>query len=164
MPFNTLLLTSLIHGTSFSEGRCQVRLCLEPGETVLFFVVDDQSNPDCTLRQDFGVTGSICDLVVFYVRGHNKVICLVELKGSDIERAIEQVTSTRRFLQESLRQLAKCKEFRSHLRQIEWKAYIHPHGSVPRDTKRLCKPLQQDFGKGNFDISRKEDLGEFLRS
>ncbi len=99
MPFNTLLLTCLKSGKSFGEGKARVSVSrpkeYASKETVIFFSTDDQSNEKSTLRDDLGVNGALCDLVVFYApdNGDKKVLCLVELKGKNIKPAVEQVTN-----------------------------------------------------------------------
>ena len=64
----------------------------------------------------------ICDLVVFHTRKGNdkKVICLVELKGSNVKHAAKQVTNT---YQHFCRSLA-----RPLLQRIDWKACIYLKG------------------------------------
>ncbi len=165
MPFNTLLLTSLIHKTSFSESGSGLRVCPTAGEKVLFFVIDD---PDCAFRQDFGVTGLICDLVVFYIREHqgkyDKVLCLVESKGCDNRHALRQLKNTYRHLEKEL----KSRPCKSHLREVDWKAYVFVHGGAPKNTKLLkrtqeWRDLIQIFGEDKFAISSNPDLGKFLR-
>ncbi|HFD38750.1 MAG TPA: hypothetical protein ENJ31_02700 [Anaerolineae bacterium] len=158
MPFNTLLLTCLIPGTSFTEQGATVRMEPRSGETLLFFAIDDQSNPGCGLRQAINLyDGAICDLAVFYVpsdRDRN-ILCLVELKGSELDRAAEQIRNTYRALSSRLR---------PHAQQVEWKAYILEHGSAPKLKRRRAREtLQQILGKKAFAIKRDRDLGAFLR-
>ncbi len=156
MPFNSLILTSLHSGTSFSEARNRVSLQRRSNETILFFSTDEQSNPHCTLRQDLDIPGGVCDLVVFYAQGNRKIVCLVELKGSDLKRAVEQVTNMYENLRRPLKQ--------THLQLIEWKVYICMSGAVPKEAKNLQKNLHRIFGKRNFVVSKNDrDFGKFLR-
>ena len=101
MPFNTLLLTGcfLPGKTSFTEDGVQLSLQPESGETVLFFSIDDQSNPNCKFRQVLGIQNDkkICDLIVFYAKENERIICFVELKGSKLGTAVEQVTNTDKY-------------------------------------------------------------------
>ncbi len=166
MPFNTLLLTSLVHKTSFSESGSGLRVCPRAGEKALFFVIDD--HPDCAFRKDFGITEPICDLVVFYIREdqgkYDKVLCLVESKGCDIGHALKQIESTRRHLEKEL----KSRPCKSHLGEVDWMAYVFVHGSAPKNIKHLertseWKNLVRVFGKGKFAVSSNPDLSEFLR-
>ncbi len=144
MPFNTLLLTCLIHGTRFGEQGATVSIKPKSGETILFFSVDDQSNEGCGLRK-MGMQGALCDLVIFFDNaGEKKTLCMVELKGSDLKRAIEQVINTRDFLKNNLP---------TGLRQhVVWKACILLTGKSPQEVKQLEKHLEEAFGKENFRI------------
>ena len=163
MPFNTLLLTCLIPGTSVSEHGGRVSVEPQSGEVVLFFVVDDQTNPDSTLRQDLGIVGAICDCVVYYVKGDKKVLGLVELKGSNLDRALDQIMNTFQCLRQSLRACTLRRDCRPCFLQIDWRAYVHIHGSAPRNTKQASRLLTQAFGKAKFAITRERNLGSFLR-
>ena len=53
LPFEILLLSDcLLPGkTSFKEGPATVEVTPDEGETILFFNIDDQSNPGCKLRK-----------------------------------------------------------------------------------------------------------------
>jgi len=162
MPFNTLLLTCLKSGKSFGESGARVSVSRpkrsDSKETVLFFSIDDQSDEKSTLRDDLGVAGALCDLVVFYApeNGDKKVLCLVELKGKDIKHAVEQVTNTCRSLKNNFNKI--------HSQQITWKAYILTTGGAHTNTKRtMDKELAEYFGKKNCDISTKKNIWEFLR-
>ncbi len=156
MPFNTLLLNCLLHGTSFSEKGATVHIKPQTGETILFFGIDDNDR-ECSLRQTLGMQqGVICDLVVFYARqdSEKKVICLVELKGSDVKHAARQIKSVHQHFSKSLRQ---------HVRWIDWRACIYMGGSAHKDMKKVRLELEKTFGKGNVSITRESDLGSFLR-
>jgi hypothetical protein len=52
-PFEILLLSPcLLPGeTSFKESKASVKVEPQADETILFFHIDDQSNPGCKLRQ-----------------------------------------------------------------------------------------------------------------
>ena len=163
MPFNTLLLTCLIPGASVSEHGGRVSVKPQSGEIVLFFVVDDQTNRDSTLRQDLGIVGAICDCVVYYIKGDKKVLCLVELKGSNVDHAVEQIMNTFQYLKQSLEACTLRRECRSCFLQIDWRAYVYVHGSVPRNTKQASRFLTEAFRKTKFAITRERDLGSFLR-
>ncbi len=164
MPFNTLLLTCLIPGTSVSEHSGRVSVKPQPGEIVLSFVVDDQTNRDSTLRQDLGIVGPICDCVYYYIKGDKKVLCLVELKGSNVKHAVEQIINTFQRLKQSLGACTLRRKCRPRFLQIDWRAYVYIHGSVPRNIKPEQKTLAREFGKGQFLITtRGRDLGRFLR-
>ena len=157
MPFNTLLLTCLKYGTSFDEHGANVHVEGRRSDgTVLFFSVDDQSNPRSTLRDDLKIEGKICDLLIFYApkdSGTN-VLCLVELKGNDIAHAEKQIMGTYRSLKSTFS--------RTHRQEIEWKAYVLTRGSSPRNIKKNKDRLIETFGRHNCDISRISDLTDFI--
>jgi hypothetical protein len=161
LPFNTLLLTCLSDETSHRDFGNEVRVERKAGETILLFVTDDKSNPNCKLKQDLqmGKDAIICDCIFFYSRSDqaDKVLCLVELKGVDIEHAVERIANTQKLL--------KSKFSRSHEQHIRWRVYIHVRGSAPiRKSSKLIQRLESIFGKGGYDISHKsENLGRLLR-
>ncbi|MBD2777665.1 hypothetical protein [Iningainema tapete] len=159
MPFNTLLLSGcfLPGKTSFIENGVEISLQPETGETVLFFSIDEQSNSNCKLRQLLEINKpgmKICDLIVFYARGEERTICFVELKGSDLKTAIEQVINT----YSSFKSLLKTQN-----NLYTAKAFIRINNSPPRETDKYKQELISVFGESNYDISRSKDLGEFLR-
>ena len=80
MPFdNLMLMPCLLPGqTSFKEGKTKVIVQPQPGETILFFNIDDRSNPGCKFRQFLWGNRegeNICDLIVFYARGEERIVC-----------------------------------------------------------------------------------------
>lgn len=159
MPWNALLLTCLLAGkTSFLETGTGTSISVKPesGETVLFFAIDDQSNPRCKLRQALGMHTSdeMCDLLVFYATETRLVLCLVELKrGRKIEKAVRQITNTYTYLKKGLSISSN---------HIEWKAYILVSRGSPQETKP-AKELETYFGKHKYAIREDKDLSNFLR-
>jgi hypothetical protein len=168
MPLDTLhrlFHHCLIRGTSFAESGVRVYVNPQSEEKVHFFVLDDQANPDCTLRQDLEMSGRICDILVSYARqGKNKtILCLVELKGKNLERAAEQVVNTCRYLWSYLEKQLEHSAFR----KIEWTAYLCRHKKSRAPSKRTdrAKKTLRDFGRfSKCDITRNSDLGRFLRN
>ncbi len=159
MPFNTLLSTCLLSGTHFTESGKTVSLQRQSHETVLFFSIDDQSNPACALRRNLNLTGPICDLLIFraaFTRDgtlRSTALCLVELKGGDVRKALKQVENTYRFLCRSLPQ-----SLRSNL---VWKAYVLLYGGSPRNCKRARQRLEREGVQ--VGIRRTGNIGDFLR-
>ena len=168
MPLDTLrqlLRNCLIHGTSFTESGVRVYVNPQSGEKVRFYVLDEQSNPDCTLRQDLEMSGRICDILVSYTRqGKSRaILCLVELKGRNLERAAEQIVNTCRYLWSYLEQQLEVEAFR----KIEWKACLcrHKKSRAPSKTAERAKMRLRDFGKFSmYDVTRNPDMGRFLRN
>ena len=171
MPFNTLLLTCLTLGRSYSESGIGVQMRSKPGEVALFFAIDDQTNPSSTLRSDLGIEGSICDCIVYYVQENRKVICFVELKGRDVKHAGNQVLNTYRYFKQSLdkRLRSLSKACRSQLGQIEWMGLICYSSAAPSgDVRAVSDRFKKEFGKNKYDIKsisskRSYDLGELVR-
>lgn len=66
-----------------------VRVQPVSGETILFFSIDDHSNPPCKFRQLLGMQGeNICDLLVYYATQQERTVCFVELKGKNRGKAV----------------------------------------------------------------------------
>jgi hypothetical protein len=164
MPFNTLVLTCLVPETSLSEAGSNVSLQRKSGETVLFFHIDEQSNPRSTLRRDLNIEGKLCDGLVLYRKDTDPTLCMIELKGGDVEGACEQITNTHKYLKQALSTTMRDKKAgRQAVSTIIWKAYIHLHGAAPKDTKQCKVGLEKVLGRNNCDIGRTSDLGSFLR-
>jgi hypothetical protein len=159
-PFEILLLSPcLLPGqTSFKEKKASVKVDPQPGETILFFNIDDQSNRSCKLREFLWgkATGQhICDLIVFYATESERVICFVELKENigDLGDATEQVINTYNSLKSRL-----------NPNSYEPKAFIYGFaGSVPHEHQEYQKKLSKVF-ENNFEWGkRNNDLGNILR-
>jgi len=159
MPFNELMINCVENGTSYNEYGIRVSVKSKGGETVLFFVIDSNSN-NCSNFRDVIKTDVICDLLVYYsTDASNKKICLVELKGKDVEHAAEQLIETK----EKTENLLKDKKYRN----IIWKGLIVHRSSAPRQQKpKLKRKLDSAFGRGNYDMvhKMKYDLGDFIRN
>ncbi|RKZ54722.1 MAG: hypothetical protein DRR08_26190 [Candidatus Parabeggiatoa sp. nov. 2] len=159
----TLLLTPCLlpSKTRFDESNASVWIKPQADETILFFSIDDQSNSECQLRQLLWgnkAGENICDLIVFYAKGNERVFCFVELKDNlqeeDLNQAIKQVTNT-------------YTHFKRHLRlnhRYTAKAFI----SSPKSSKRHQKYQQALLNvfkePSNIECNgRAEDFGDFLR-
>ena len=141
MPFETLLLMPcLLPGqTSFKEGKSRVIVQPQPEETILFFNIDDCSNPRCRFRQllwENREGENICDLMVFYARGEERIVCFVELKDNikDLGKATKQLINT-------------YNSFKQHLKlRYTPKAYVStPGGSAPQEYKKYEEELIKTF-------------------
>jgi hypothetical protein len=154
MPFNTLLLTSLHHGTSASESGITVNAEPQRGETILFFRTDNS-----IVRQNLNMT-KVCDYLVFYARKNEqkKVLCFVEMKGTRLEDATEQIIKSYQHINELLRSSSF-----QQLQYILWKAYICTDGQAPKEIQKCSNQLKRAFGKNNYSIARASDLGPLLR-
>lgn len=161
MPFEILLLSScLLPGkTQFNESNASVEVKPLTGETILFFNIDDQSNRGCKLRQFlWGMKKGepMCDLIVFYAKDSERVICFVDLKDniSDLGHGTEQVINT-------------YNTFKGHLQKsYTAKAFISAcGGSSPSEHKEYQRKLFKNFGENNFDFNNRSNdaLGDLLR-
>ena len=161
MPFEILLLSDcLLPGeTEFNESNASVKVERLPGETILFFNIDDKSNPGCKLRQFlWGMKKGqkMCDLIVFYAKDSERVICFVELKDNigDLGHGTQQVINT-------------YNTFKVHLKKSYTpKAFIFAcAGSLPYEHEEYQRELLKAFGKNNFDFNNRSDdaLGDLLR-
>ncbi|MFM2063157.1 MAG: hypothetical protein RLZZ507_2827 [Cyanobacteriota bacterium] len=161
MLFNHLLLSGcLLPGkTSHKEDGVEVTLQPASGETVLFFHIDEKSNPNCKFRKLLGLDQEgmkICDLIVFYAKENERIICFVELKGKDINTAKEQVINTYTYFDKFLKKTDLSLKFTP-------KTYIRSNVAAPQEIEEYKKELKAKFGEGNYDISKNSDLGAFLR-
>ena len=164
MPFNTLLLHGFIHGTSVEENGVRVTGHEQRGEKILVFRLDTK---DKSIRRSLGFPdqSGICDYLFVLSREtlgergakeYKRTLCLVELKGKEVEHAIEQIVNTYNRLNDILRQDNSCRSF---LKNVIWKAYICSNDRssiVPNksSTDRLIKTFRQ---RKNFDMSHDGD-------
>lgn len=154
MPFNAMMLTSLLHRLSY-DG---VAVRRQEGETVLFFEIDEKTNSGSSFREDAAHSGKLCDLVVFYAKPSTSVVlCFTECKGGDVPVAVEQILQTRQTFERELRRRSV----------VAWrtmppmmKAYIRHSGGVPRDTKEELRRLEKAFGRRGRDWQA-ESTGSF---
>jgi hypothetical protein len=164
MPFSRLLLiaaSSKRHIAGASGDRVSMEGNLSSGEVTLFFKIDEDIIRSSLNMQEM----KCCDGLVFYARDgeEKKTICLVELKGSNLKEAAEQINTTRERLEEILR--SECSSCSSYLKQIIWKACIYRR-NCSVDQKEDCKRLllkrfrREDI---TFLYGSKNDVGAFLR-
>lgn len=161
MPFNSLMLTCLSNKTSYGEAGCNITIVPERSESILLFVIDEQSNPRSNIRQTLEMSRAetLCDCIYFYLKGEQRTLCFVELKGSDLEHAVNQVINTK---QKFLQALEKTNRVhRNPPQHFRWKAYIRLCGNAPAKVKQYIKALDQHFDLS--DVARDPDIGKFLR-
>ena len=160
--FNATLQACFIEGTRVRESGLIVSTEVLAGETILFFHIDCEDG-----RNSLGIAGKgakICDYLVFYTKDDDskEIICLLELKGKDLNSAIEQIIQTYR----NIHVMAK-EHLGKHVQQIRWKTCICMHGQAPRNRQSDRDTLIRVFGKENVRIKHgvKHDaeLGFFLR-
>ena len=144
MCFNVLLLSSLLPKNTHGEEAVQVRATnYNDEEIILFFHIDTPK-----IRRDLGIQGEACDLIIYYASKKRRSICLVELKGSDIGHAVEQISNTYNHIKQRLYDaVPPDTEARSSLHKITWKACIRFSGSAPQDIKKYRDKLDRLFPK-----------------
>ena len=145
MPFNFLLWECLIPGkTSISESGQSARIDPHGGECVLAFELDNQK-----FRDRFGV-GRVCDALFFYRRDQERpVLLFVELKGTDIAKAAEQLGQSLRAVKDTLQ------------RNAQYRAVVVSRGRAPARKDPLCRQFFQQH-QVELKISRDGDLRRFL--
>lgn len=170
MPFNGLLLTSLTHKTHCEDKN---RVSVEPkkdlksGEKVLFFELDKDLNPKAKFRKILKEVynsndSKVCDCLIFFKSPRSNTICLAELKGSDIDKAVKQLTETGKKLKNLLEKLlVKQYGLNSEFHKINWKALIAIHGSGPKNLKKHEGNLSDVFD--DFKLTRNPKVASFLR-
>lgn len=163
MPFNTLLLTCLSPKKSFFEAGGHIHFNQKADEIILLFVIDPESNSTSTAYQDLIIKGPICDLILYYIKDHNKVICFIELKGANIQKAVEQIENTFKNFKTLLEHSTGDKACCPHCRDISYKSYIQLHGSAPRPITEYERALAKQFGRRNFRVSQDQDVDSFIR-
>lgn len=159
MPFNTLLLSSLEPGTSVSESDVSVSVKQHAHETVLFFRVDIAH-----VCKGLGIKDKEprCDYLVFYKNEGKTILCLVELKGKNVDHAVDQIAHSYKHLSQLLKQRDV------DMKHITWKAYICCNAHSPlTQSKQPANTLKELFGHNNFGIvrdrGREDEFGKFLR-
>ena len=148
MPFTHLLWKCLLPGkTGVQEGGKGARLRPEAEECVLVFRVD---HPD--FRMVFGLQGRpVCDTLFFSKKlGEEPVLWLVEFKGSDVSRAVEQIESTLQLLKHKLAQ-----------HRAEYRAVVVTNRGVPTQQKGRIREFERKH-KMALKVSRDGDLRTLL--
>jgi hypothetical protein len=163
--FSSCLLSGM---TRFQENKTCVEIAPLPGETILFFCIDNNSKghsncPNCGLRQKLWGKEEgqrICDLLVFYAKddkkeGNKRVLCFVELKDnkSDLNDAVEQVINTYDAIKRHLQ----------FTNEYEMKAFLMGHHGTP-PIRSIQNQLGQRFGTNNYLYDGKaSQFPHFLR-
>lgn len=161
MPFSVLLLTGVSserHITGAKSDRVKMEQDLRPGEVVLFFDKVDKE-PIC---QGLGMSSQkCCDGIIFYANKAQKVICLVEMKGSDLGEVKEQIKQTYERLSALLKQ--ECTSCPGNLKQIIWQAYIYHSGASPKGGYRDCEDYLKGCGFKEAWVRNDRDISKYLR-
>lgn len=159
MPFQTLLFDSLLPGSSYGEQGTRVSVKQESGETVLFFRLDQPFHEKKGLRRYLKQDQPVSDILVFYRRNQEAVprLCLVELKGGDLDHALDQLRATHQVLESHLKTMEVG---RGNRPQVEWRGIVRMSGASPRSVDK--RKLTSDFDKC-IRVTREDDIGIHLR-
>src|SRR6266516_7639533 len=119
MSFSRLLLVAA-NSKKYIPGKGNDKVCISSieGEVILCFQLDDQEK---RVARSLGMPEAIkrCDGLVFYSQDGktDRVICLVEMKSTNVEGADEQLISTKKYITELL--LKECNLWWTHLSRQE---------------------------------------------
>ena len=177
MPFSSLLLSALTPDSTLKENNIGVtfkRNQLDTSkETLLLFQSDDEKTHfrNIWLRNnDHGcVNPQCCDGIIFYHstdKENSGTICFVELKGNDIQHAVEQILQTYKIIKTALSDVQISTD------KISWKAVIISSASKPKNIASVLKPLTDKFEKGkevnvlfqHISSGNNYELTNFIRS
>lgn len=120
----------------------------QSGELALCFQIDDDERQTSRIL-DLDENDQRCDGLIFYAKDgqEQKVICLIEMKSTNIDTVAAQIKATKDRMEQMLRQ-----ECGSHcdklLRRIIWKAGFYSYGAS--DSRKLRK-IYGDLKKAGFD-------------
>jgi hypothetical protein len=116
MPFNHLLFESLLPGKTQAEDKQRSSYTaaeLKPGgnETVLLFHLDEE-----TTRKQLGLSGKkCCDFLYFYKKNSQCLLIFIELKGSNLAEAGEQLVNA---IDAICRPRGQSRSLRKHARAV----------------------------------------------
>jgi hypothetical protein len=166
-----MLLETLLLSPCFLSGKASIKDSkttlsvnkreLTEDETLLFFQIDDKSNPYCKLRELFWKTQEghqLCDLLVFYAKSDSRVFCFVELKDNkkDFPTATKQIISTYHAFKDKL-----PADFKS---KFTTKAFIKcSDGSYPNEYENSLDQLNKERFADYEPNGERIDFLKFLR-
>ncbi len=136
------------------------------GEVILCFQLDDPADKQKLVAHSLGIRDKDkrCDGIVFYTQDNKteRVICLVEMKSTNIEDAGAQLIATKEHLEqllikecEALPDEASRDECRRQVKRIVWKACLY-HRSGMLDKAGAIPKLLKERGFKETDILTKE--------
>jgi hypothetical protein len=137
------------------------------GEVILCFEIDDLRDKEKKICRSLGIqeTDKKCDGIIFYSQDdwEHRVICLVEMKSTQIKTAAEQIIATRNHIKELLRE--ECGDHCSkQFQRIEWKACFYYHEASHDEVVSIQKQLRSSVFDGVAPFTADNfDAGPFLR-
>ena len=165
-PLHAFLVTNLQscrkHGTSAKEKGLKVSTETLEGEAILFFHTDCNEGRECLKITNQGK--KVCDYLIYYSKEYKQteIVCLLELKGTNLQDAAKQVTETHGHLK-----ILINAEFRSGEPQdLTWRICICLRSHAPSINQRIRDELKQNYGNKNVEIKHgiaQHDIGPLLR-
>jgi len=137
------------------------------GEVVLCFEIDDPRDKEKKVCRGLGIqeNDKKCDGIIFYSQDdwEHRVICLVEMKSTQIKTVAEQIISTRNHIKELLRE--ECGDHCSkQFQHIEWKACFYYHEASHDEVVSIQRQLRSSgFTSVTLFTTNDFDAGPFLR-
>lgn len=159
---NALLQRCRENGTSVQESGIRVSTQLLTGEIIIVFHIDSDEGRKSLKMEDEGIR--ICDFIFYYTKENevNEVVCLLELKGTELLRASDQVKKTHQRLIALTNEAIHSK----YHRNLTWRICICLRGQAPATSQRIRDELKELFGKHNVEIRhgvKHHDIGPLLR-
>jgi len=137
------------------------------GEVILCFQIDEESEGDGQVAHSLGFQGddSRCDGLIFYSQDgeSEKIICLVEMKSTNLGDADEQIIQSKTHIKNLLVREChalpqECREdCENQINSIKWKACVFHHGSSPLDIQAILKRLKSSGFKDVRDFTRADN-------
>lgn len=173
MSFSRLLLVAA-NSKKCIMGKGNDRVCISPklpntakdrdlyeGEVILCFQLDEHTDQGKRVPRSLGIPddNQRCDGLVFYSQDEktDRVICLVEMKRTNVTDAENQLISTKDHIEELLRKECDSlpEECRSdctkQISHITWKACLYHHGASQDEIKDFQRELKKH---GFTDVDR----------
>ena len=123
------------------------------GEVVLCFQLDERVDEEKRVARSLGILASSqrCDGLVFYAQDEkaDRVICLVEMKSTNVTDAASQIISVKEHIEKLLREECnslpeECRaDCRKQVAYITWKACLYHHGASPNKIRDMQMELKK---------------------
>jgi len=151
MPLTALLQSACIHESKIKENHIGVLVdynkIKKPKEHLLLFRTDEshEFHDDFLPRLTKKPSPTCCDGLVLYINTENTkyplTICFVELKGKNVDDAVEQILDTYKPIRTYLIAAGISES------KIKWKAVVISSGGCSKKKDAGVKPLMDIFNK-----------------
>lgn len=149
------------NGTSASDPGTGIKVSTKPlsNETILVFHTDCDEGKAC-----LGIRGKkVCDFIFYYTKGTDKeIICFLELKGTELDKAYLQVLDTNNHLKNIMQGKISDVDYQNSIRKI----CICLRHHAPSMNQKIRDKLIKIYGKNNVEIKHgvtRHDIGPLLR-